>query len=223
MAHSRSPGNSYGISEGTGRTEAADRRPLAPRARIREGATFRPAPDSAGNVPPLSTEHSAAPRRTFPRESSGHTLGSPGVPAFRPAPSRPRSTSDSRLSGKPGPGPRSPVSQPRPGGGSQVQLPHPGLQGGGSPSKGQRALGGTTHAAPSTQLTVPPRTSGEPRIPPKTSCPSQAGPGAPPVARLRRDTHRVVQLRFLAVRRVPHVASGEDRGSPAQPGVTTPL
>lgn len=37
---------------------------------------------------------------------------------------------------------------------------------------------------------------------------------APPVARRLRDTHRVVQLRFLTGHRVPHVAGGEDRGVP---------
>lgn len=73
------------------------------------------------------------------------------------------------------------------------------------------------HAA----LSTPPHTHRGPlgsygSLPPR-SVPLPGRPsGAPCRLRAPRDTHRVVQLRFLAVHRVPHVAAGEEWRAPGR-------
>lgn len=116
------------------------------------------------------------------------------------------------------PVPRAPCRSPWP------PLRAPGLRGpllrGGGVSEQLALWGGHTRHPPVHRTPphpAPPHRGlqGEPRIPPCMSR-SLAGrrSGAPCHLCPRRDTHRIVQLRFLAVHRVPHVATGKEWRAP---------
>lgn len=171
----------------------------------------------------------AAPQRTgqhFSCESTRHTLGLRSGPTFHPTlfPFLQHIWPKAEWANL-GPAPGAPFLSLDQRGCSKVQplAPNTATTSGsgvrGSPSKGQLSFRAVDMAGGDARSTLHStrhhrRPVGSHGPHQKWAVPSQAGQVAPPVAFLRRDTHRVVQLRFLAVHRVPHVATEEERRAP---------